>query len=377
MEEPEFGLLQVWQAVLDRSQGQRDETRSVQIQRLKAVCGSTWVKKHWAIFQAFREHGVREIAPGQGYIPRQEDRDRGIFAPSEIRGWLGSYASKDLNEHELRRLLTWHRRWERERGEVATTTPSALADGHIGGVLRARARLQDRLRVPEPMRVAEDLFSRIWQLPPDPRFAEEVGRDPSLDQLQLHVPDNQLWNQLDGHCAAVSLYEDDVREAVHSLEAQALARTGARRGYGHSSSGFGPGEGIALAIGFTLGPLDHAFALLDGNAPAGWRSQITPWPQHPSAFKLVSGWRQQQLEDVAVGDEDAMRRVRRVQHEMDDSLLRSEELRNLWNKYQRLNAESFRLVALVNGMDEQRINIRHCWGCPKVAALVPENGESN
>lgn len=368
--EPEAALFEVWQAVCQHSEGQRQATISASARQLRPIRGSTWVKKQWAVFDAFRAHGVREIAPSHGYTPCQADRDRGIYAPSEVLRWLGAYASKDLNESELRRLLTWHRRWDHDRGHPATLAPTP-SDPHEQGLLRARRRLADRLVVPEPMRVAENFFSGLAQPPPDLGVAEEVSADPALEQLELHVSDEELWKILEAHSAALAAYVSDVHEFVGALEAEALARTAAQRGYGPSSLGFGPDAGNLLSSLFTLVLLDHAFALLAGEAPAGWRSQITPWTAKEQAtFKLLGGWRPQSLEVVAIGDQEAMQKTQMVQREMDYRLLRSEELRRLWTLYERLVADNVRLVASVNALDAKRIADGHCWGCPMPVAAI-------
>ena len=87
------------------------------------------------MFEKFLDHGVKEIAPGEGYLPSEVHRMEGTYAPFEVRRWLGSY-SKRIQDDDLRSLLTWHLRWLNQPIEQVGLAPPSTA--HLAGLLNAR-----------------------------------------------------------------------------------------------------------------------------------------------------------------------------------------------------------------------------------------------
>lgn len=356
---PVVGLREIWEAVEGRAAGDRSRTRSACIAALNGRRGATWVKQRFAIFSAFRDHGIREIALSEGYSPSQMNRNRGVYAPFEVSRWLGSYARR-IDDEDLRSLLTWHLRWANETTPQAPVPPPSTP--HLAGLLRARTRVTDTLELLDPMRIVERYVRDVGKPGPTDSGTEHQGPDPAIAQLRSHVPDEPLWNLLEQQREAIDRYERGVHSAIQALEEEALALTGMSRGYGYQQASVDPRSASSLLDGFLYGPFDHAFALLSGQAPSGYCTYVDPFSsQHPDASKLRGGWAN--IFEAALGDREAIERARSVLHELDEQLLYSPTLRQTWSDYTSAQAGKRALVARFAELDEARISRGHCWGC--------------
>jgi hypothetical protein len=361
-EEPEAGLREVWEAVRARCAGDRAETQLACAKRLAGRRGETWIKARWAVFEALRLHGVSEIVSGRLSLPDSE-HIRNAYAAEEVRRWLRGYKAHWHDDEQLRRLLTWHLRWEEaNRGRFASPVP--LADPHLGALLRARNRVLDDLRVQEPLRIAQDFFGQIGRPPTDPRFVERAGPDSLLDQLRLHTPDHPVWQELPTIATEIERYETATTRFTQAVEGAVIERAQAERGYGPGRS-FGPGEQLTLAEAFTFHLLDYAFALVAGEAPTRWRLQITPESADSDHFRLKAGWRQ--LTDVAIGDYGAVQRAKSIHQKITAEVIRSSDLRAVWSLRQTASEHLGQLATELNTLDLARIRSGHCWGCPATA----------
>jgi hypothetical protein len=354
------GLHEIWEAVRARADGDRGRTASACIEALQGQRGATWVKERYAVFSAFRQHGIREIAPSEGYAPSQAQRNRGVYAPSEVRRWLGTYARR-LDDEDLRSLVTWHLRWVNEAApERPVQVPSSP---HLAGLLRASTRVTATLDLQEPMRIVAEYIGNLGKPEPSVDVSEFEGPDPAIAQLRSHVPDEGLWNALEQLQAAIEAYTPRMRECAARLEEEARKRTGLHPGYGAGGSSWDPGSPPTLMDGFLFALFEHALALLDGQAPRGLRSRVIPTSAHPhGTFKLEAGWAA--LGPAAVGDLETVERVRSILYELDDQLLRAPDLRAAWGEYERLRDARRALIDEFSALDEAMLSRGHCWGCP-------------
>jgi len=307
------GLHEIWEAVRARADGDRGRTASACVEALKGQRGATWVKERYAVFSAFRQHGIREIAPSEGYAPSQAQRNRGVYAPSEVRRWLGTYARR-LDDEDLRSLVTWHLRWVNEATPERPVQPASSP--HLAGLLRASTRVTTTLDLQEPMRIVAEYIGNLGKAEPSVDITEFEGPDPAIAQLRSHVPDEGLWNGREQLRAAIEEYRLKMRRCAARLEEEARKRTGLHPGYGCSGgSSWDPGSPPTLMDGFLFALFEHAFALLDGQAPRGLRSRVIPTSTNPRGpFKLEAGWAA--LGPAAVGDLETVERVRLDEKDM-------------------------------------------------------------
>jgi hypothetical protein len=352
-QEPEAILREIWEAVRDR------KSRSSCIATLKGRHGEAWIKQRYKTFLVLRDRGVREIAPNTGYSPSQADRNHGIYAPSELRRWLGEY-EKRLHDEALRSLLTWHLRWMDEPRQAAAPPPPSSQ--HMGGLLLARSRVIDTPELFEPMRLVERYVQDLGRPVRAETAGEWIGPDPTIDQLRSHVPDAELWKAVKARSAAIETYEGGVHGVIEAFEADALRLTGMSRGYGFGHSGMDPSGPPSFLDGFLYAPFEHAFALLGGRAPGPFHSAIDQSsPQHPSTFKLRGGWAH--MRDTAIGDAPSIAKARSALHDLDEQLFRSADLRKVWDDYLSAQSGHCALVARFAEIDEKRLRLGECWGC--------------
>jgi hypothetical protein len=358
-DEPARSLRAIWEAVRDRAAGDRSRTTSASIDELRGLHGATWVKERYAVFERFRDHGVKEIAPSEGYSPSEGHRMEGIYAPSEVLRWLGSYSER-IQVDDLRSLLTWHLRWVNQPIEQVGVAPPSNA--HLAGLLSARTRVTKILEVPEPTRIVWQYLGEVGRPAPVEEAPERDGPDPALDQLRCHVPDQQLWDALETERKAIDTYDSGVLSSIRAFEADAIALTAMSRAYGYAQPSVDPSSPPALFSGFLGSLFDHAFALLSGQAPTGYRTKVEPIsPQPPQAFKLWGGW--DNLSEAAIGDRVAIERAQWALHDLDARLLRSSALRLVWRDYETARAGKRALDARFRELDESRISLGRCWGC--------------
>ena len=203
----------------------------------------------------------------------------------------------------------------------------------------------------------------------------------TAEQLKLHVPDAQLWSELERFRKSLAGFETSFRDLVGRIEADVVAQTGLRRGYGVGVPGPGP-EDAYLIWTFAFGPIDYALASLAGRAPGPWFSQIVPgnWQSSPDACKLLAGW-QKPLSEVAVGPCEVLSNVRRIQSRLCDRLTRVESpkneaasapmagLRRSWSEYRQLASNQAALAAsLCEITADQLKSGPRCPGCPAASA---------
>jgi hypothetical protein len=354
------GLHQIWEAVQARAEGDRGRSASACVEALKGQRGATWVKERYAVFSSFRQHGIREMAPSEGYAPSQAQRNRGVYAPSEVRRWLGTYARR-LDDEDLRSLVTWHLRWVNEAPPAPPVQPASSP--HFAGLLRAGARVTATLDLQEPMRIVAEYIGNLGTAEPSVDVTEFEGPDPTIAQLRSHVPDEGLWDALEQLQAAIEEYRLQMRACAARLEEEARQRTGLHPGYGAGGSSWDPKSPPTLMNGFLFALFDHAFALLDGQAPGGLRSRVIPTTTHQhGTFKLEAGWAA--LGPAAVGDLETVERVRSILYELDEDLLRAPDLRAAWSEYERLRKARRALIDEFSALDEASLSRGHCWGCP-------------
>jgi len=354
------GLHEIWEAVQVRVDGDRGRTASACIEALQGQRGATWVKERYAVFSAFRQHGIREMAPSEGYAPSQAQRNRGVYAPSEVRRWMGSYARR-LDDEDLRSLSTWHLRWVNEATPERPVQPASSP--HLAGLLRASTRVTTTLDLQEPMRIVAEYIGNLGKPEPTADVREFEGPDPAIAQLRSHVPDEGLWNGREQLRAAIEEYRLKMRRCAARLEEEARKRTGLHPGYGSGGSSWDPGSPPTLMDGFLFALFEHAIALLDGQAPRGLRSRVTPTSAQPHpTFTLEAGW--QSLGPAVVGDLNTIERVRSVLYELDEDLLRAPDLRAAWSEYERLRDARRALIDEFSALDEAMLSRGHCWGCP-------------
>lgn len=311
------------------------------------------------MFEKFRDHGVKEIAPSERYLPSEVRRMEGTYAPFEVRRWLGSY-SKRIQDDDLLSLLTWHLRWVNQPVEQVRVAPPASA--HVAGLLSARMRVTKPLEVHEPTRIVWQYLGEVGRPAPVEEAIERDGPDPALDQLRCHVPDQQLWDALETERKAIDTYDSGVLSSIRAFEADAIALTAMPRAYGYGQPSVELSSPPAVFSGFLGSLFEHVFALLSGQAPTGYRTRVEPLsPQHPQAFKLWGGW--DDLSEAAMGDRVAIERAEGALHELDERMLKSPVLRHVWRDFETARDGKRALDARFRELDESRISLGRCWGC--------------
>jgi hypothetical protein len=191
------------------------------------------------------------------------------------------------------------------------------------------------------------------------------GTDPSMEQLRTHARDEQIWNAVEEVRAAIDAYELAVYDSIREVESDALGTTGMARGYGVRETSGDPAQPVLLA-GLLYGLFEHAFALLGGQAPGSYRSEIT----QPTGTGVRSRLRGGSLErrDEAEGAPETLEHAQSVFLDLDHSLLRSQALRRAWVHYERAQEARRALSARFARIDEAYLMRGSCWMCEELPA---------
>ena len=111
-----------------------------------------------------------------------------------------------------------------------------------------------------------------------------------------------------------------------------------------------------------MGLLDYSLRLLKGEAPSPWQTRIMQFgTQFPDVFRLCAG--EGNMPDSAIGPYDILVNARDVQRDLLYQLVRSNELRRLYEEYKRLSQKRDELQERIKGITEEEIKAGRCWGC--------------